>query len=120
MGKRSFLVTPNREYDLDSLADKNADKISLGRGNGNVIELGDREKDRSVSRSHALITRSRSVTGPDNFYIRDTHSTNGTRLRRGENGYVRISPDDPKYLIDRDELWFGFLGPVFYRQIIDR
>lgn len=111
MATQSFLkdAINNRLHDLTSLLEKSGNNITIGRfGNGNVIELGrpgEMEEAATVSRKHATIKYM------EGFYIKDEHSSNGTRV----NG--KMLRADSYFLKDDDELWFGKYGPVFYREI---
>ena len=108
-------IPGKKVHDLNELAVKNDDEISLGRDNGNVIRIGEGFSDEkatetrlaTISRNHATITYS----DIEKFCIRD-HSTNGTRINKTA---IKSEAD---FLRSGDEIFFGAYGPFIYEEII--
>ena len=103
-------IPANAIHDLTALI-KEDDEISVGREDGNRIQLGKGLSLKLVEEKH-LLTVSRqhaTISYDEKFYIRD-HSTNGTRINEKR---ISIERD---YLRNGDEIWFGNYGPVVYEE----
>lgn len=112
--KRTVLreIPTGQTHDLTALLEE-GDEISVGRENGNRIQLGKGLSD-EIGKSKHLFTASRhhaTITYNGRFYIKD-HSKNGTKIHGekifGERGSLN----------NEAEIFFGAYGPVIYEEVI--
>jgi len=119
-------VPAGKIYDLTALIDNDTEKeITVGREEGNVIQLGKNSKQATretrstmihespalltVSGQHATIRYDWKELG-EGFYLRD-HSKNGTTI----GGSLLLLEYD--LLRSGVEIFFGAYGPVIYEEI---
>jgi pSer/pThr/pTyr-binding forkhead associated (FHA) protein len=115
-------ITAYKEYDLSRLTMENGNKVSIGRGNSNIIDLAEERITSdvgAVSRHHLVIEY---IPKKDIFVVRDTDSRNGSWFRssegEGDRFKKRVLEDgDHLYLGGRDKKGIYYFGPLIYEEV---